>query len=269
MGANKAGELLMKTILIILFFSSLLFGQYFDDTDANIKLHLTFENSDITDLKSHPTTAVGSITFTDGFKTGTKSAYFNKSSYIYILNANAADLNFSTNQSFSIVCVISPETKTAQTFLSKRQTSTLGWSFNAHLSLRLEGQYADGTNNSNNRLSSLDDSLKINTYAVCGLVYHTETDSMLFYIDGSLRERFSMAAVTGNPANTANVHIGNYSTGYFGGWMDEIIVYNDVRTGAEMLSDYNLVSNYPPETDTGQDKGFNEYSKFKRFKGLK
>lgn len=254
----------MVKYLILLFLPTLLLSQSYFEDDANTVLHINF-NDEIVDTKSHTITPTGTFSYADGFKTGIRSLYFDGATN-YLTITDAADLRF--NQApFTVALVIKfdrpADFLTNDVYICKR-TGTVGWSLQIQAaSDNILELYGDASANlSTATLGAMDGGL----YYVLHTTFDpVVTDTITQYINGVTNNYVDdIAAVTGNAGTTGtNLTIGRFNTStWFKGWIDEVIIWNDIRTPAEVLSDYNAVINYtPPSTDT-QDKGFKEHNKF-------
>lgn len=213
---------------------------FWNPNNPNCVLHFTF-NGEVQESKGHTFKLYGPFDkYTAGPRPGLGAINLADTSYIEILHANAADLNFSTN-SFTICAIFKNNQNDYNYFVTKRN-GTLGWHTSLNLSDNKQEFYLNDGSASETEFGGYADTLRWHL-GVWQRDSETANDTVRFWLDYNYRyQRLNNA--NGDLSNTGNVYVARNGSIYFLGELAELVVYDSLRSPDSLLSDYNRFRNW-------------------------
>lgn len=280
----------MKSITFFILIYNFLYAQFLPTDVNNIKLWLdasdattiTASSGDVSQwndksgLGNNVSNAGAGKPTTGAATINSKNVIdFNLANSEYLARSDA--LGLSGNPSITIFIVLKTVAAgSGQRFLTIGNGAVAGQS----IQYATDGSYRYG--NGSCIFSNLSTNAELTRWVkTAGGVYASASEPQL-WINTVQKTTASSSASVINIANT-NLTIGAGHGGspasFYSGYVAEIIIYNAILTNDEIASieDYlndkwglGLTTTCPLcSTDDGQDKGFKEYNKFPKFKGLK
>lgn len=142
-----------------------------------------------------------------------------------------ADLDL--NSDFTIVVSVRVETLPgAVRYLVQKWDGTDGWAVRINASNQVELIYSNGGSD-----STLAASTALTAKSFQHVAFVKNGTALTVYVNGSSDNTGTGDAAAGT--NTENVLVGQYSTIYFSGMIDEVMLYSDNLTAAQVLDLYN------------------------------